>query len=668
MTDFKPFAQAVKQRFDELSKHELFVTLDGDTLWEQYLAAFPAGTNPIFRERTEHDCSCCRNFVRNVGNVVAIIDGKPESVWQLSGLQSPYDAVAARLHEIVITKSITGLFRTSEPTYGAEVSHEAMPDGKVRAWNHFHARIAQKHFTKSPAEKCGEYSTTVEVFRRGLEELTIPAITQVIDLAQSKAIYRGEEFVPTLMEFLTLKRGYEQSVSDCERNLFLWSHGDHRAARFRNTVIGTLVQDLCAGVDLEAAVKSFETKVAPTNYKRTTALITPRMIQNAMKTINELGMETALERRMARLSDVSVNNVLWVDNAARAKMKGGLEGLLLQAAVAPAKAPDQAEDISIEDFMANILPTVTSMEAYVQNSHMGNFMTLTAPVHPNVFQLFKWDNNFAWSYDGNITDSIKERVKKAGGSVTGDLCCRLAWDYKDDLDLHMHEPNYHIYFGNRSRLSPNGGTLDVDANGGSGMMDEPVENIFYKDRNLMQEGIYRLRVNNYTRRSSGTGFIVEIEFDGQTHSFNYGNALRRGEDIEIAQITYSHKSGFSIRSTLPSTQSSKDKWGVKTEQFTKVNTLMFSPNHWDGNAVGNKHYFFLLDGCANPEPVRGIYNEFLAGHLDKHRKVFEVLGDKTKCQPTDDQLSGVGFSSTRGDTVLVNVTGPKIRKTYRINF
>lgn len=31
----------------------------------------PAGTNPIFRERTEHDCSCCRNFVKNLGNVVA---------------------------------------------------------------------------------------------------------------------------------------------------------------------------------------------------------------------------------------------------------------------------------------------------------------------------------------------------------------------------------------------------------------------------------------------------------------------------------------------------------------------------------------------------------------------------------------------------------------------
>src|SRR5690606_25086526 len=106
----------------------------------------------------------------------------------------------------------------------------------------------------------------------------------------------------------------------------------------------------------------------------------------------------------------------------------------------------------------------------------------------------------------------------------------------------------------------------------------------------------------------------------------------------------------------------QDVWGIQTEQFVKVNTLMLSPNHWDGQQIGNKHWFFVLDGCRNDEPTRGIYNEFLRSDLDQHRKVFEVLGDRTKCQPTDEQLSGLGFSSTRGDSVLVRVTGPKLQK------
>ncbi len=73
------------------------------------------------------------------------------------------------------------------------------------------------------------------------------------------------------------------------------------------------------------------------------------------------------------------------------------------------------------------------------------------------------------------------------------------------------------------------------------------------------------------------------------------------------------------------------------------------------NAYGNKHTFFLLDGAKNDEPTRGIYNEFLHPRLETHRKVFEVIGDKTKCQPIDNQLSGLGFSSTKHDSVIVRV-------------
>ena len=79
MSEFKPFASLVHSKFVELSKQELYVTVDGDLLWEKYLQSFPEGTNPIFKTRTEHDCSCCKNFIRNIGTVVAVIDGKLQS-------------------------------------------------------------------------------------------------------------------------------------------------------------------------------------------------------------------------------------------------------------------------------------------------------------------------------------------------------------------------------------------------------------------------------------------------------------------------------------------------------------------------------------------------------------------------------------------------------------
>ena len=79
---------------------------------------------------------------------------------------------------------------------------------------------------------------------------------------------------------------------------------------------------------------------------------------------------------------------------------------------------------------------------------------------------------------------------------------------------------------------------------------------------------------------------------------------------------------------------------------------------------GNKHYFFMLDGCKNPSPVRGFYNEFLNNDLTPHRKVFEVLSANMKCAPTDEQLSGVGFSSTVRNEAFVKVDN----KPYKIKF
>ena len=95
---------------------------------------------------------------------------------------------------------------------------------------------------------------------------------------------------------------------------------------------------------------------------------------------------------------------------------------------------------------------------------------------------------------------------------------------------------------------------------------------------------------------------------------------------------------------------------------------MLSPNYWGQNAVGNKHTFFVIEGARNDELTRGFYNEFLHPRLEPHRKVFEVIGDKTKCQPTVDgqQLSGLGFSSTKHETFLVRAQQGKKQRVFSV--
>lgn len=110
-------------------------------------------------------------------------------------------------------------------------------------------------------------------------------------------------------------------------------------------------------------------------------------------------------------------------------------------------------------------------------------------------------------------------------------------------------------------------------------------------------------------------------------------------------------------------------WGVRTEALARVSAVMTSPNHWDGaGKVGAKHWFFVLRDCRNPNPARGIYNEFLRSDLDPHRKVFEVLATKTKCEPADDQLSGIGFTAARGQTLIVKVSTGDSTRAYNVTF
>lgn len=84
---------------------------------------------------------------------------------------------------------------------------------------------------------------------------------------------------------------------------------------------------------------------------------------------------------------------------------------------------------------------------------------------------------------------------------------------------------------------------------------------------------------------------------------------------------------------------------------------MLSPNYWDERAVGNQHYFFMLENCLNEGKARGFFNEFLRPDLDAHRKVIEMVGAKMKTDESNDQLSGVGFSSTQRNSIMCRVTG-----------
>ena len=657
MSNFAPFAQAVHARLTELSKQELYTTVPGDALWETYLASFPPGTDPIYKTHTEHTCTCCRQFVKGMGTVVAIQDGKLTSIWDIKGLATPYKEVASAMHALVISHPITDLYRPTEPAYGAESTKKLMEDGTVHRFNHFYGKVAKKHISPAPDKAKGEYRTTVQLLQRGLDELKTSALAQVLELIETNALYRGAEHKAAVTAFAAM-RGKYLSTPQGERNTFLWENATSPAARFRNTVIGTLVQDLSEGVELERAVASFELKVAPTNYKRTTALITPSMIKAAMATLKSLDLEHAVARRFATIKDITVNNVLWADAGALRAMKG-LESLLMETVVQD--VDPKAQEISIADFMQTVLPKATGLEVYMKSTHMTHLMSITAPQHKDAGNLFKWDNNFAWSYNGNIADSITEKVKNAGGNVNAKVRVSLAGSNFDDLDLWAETPSRErIYYANKRSV------LDVDMNAACSQTREPVENLSWKS---LSDGKYVVGVNQYRQReTTDVGFSIQLAYSAGVFNWSFPEVQKGNTPVLEFTVKNGELVSYNAAPQMVGGLNSQNAWGLQTEKFVRVQTVMHSPNYWDDNAVGNKHWFFILEGCVNPDPARGIYNEFLGHKLEEHRKVFEVLGAKTMCQPTADQLSGVGFSSTKKDVLTVAVISAGKRRQYKVQF
>lgn len=241
-------------------------------------------------------------------------------------------------------------------------------------------------------------------------------------------------------------------------------------------------------------------------------------------------------------------------------------------------------------------------------------------------------------------------------------CCR-------QFVKNMVEPGRHeVFFGDKGP-SQHGGRLDIDMNAGGGTTREPVENIFYADRRTMKDGQYLLYVHQYSRRESdNVGFEVEIDWLGDVKRFVYDKPVKASERIHVADMRYTRAGGIEIIASLPSTQASKTVWGLKTQEFHPVTTMMLSPNHWDdSNGTGNKHFFFMLDGCINDNRPRGFFNEYLIEELTPHRKVIEIVGAKSKVEASADQLSGVGFSSTQRNELLVRAKG-SFTRTIKVTF
>lgn len=684
---FEPFKKLFQANFTQVianQTHLFQVNVDKDLLWDTYLSSFPEEL------RQQFNCNCCRQFIKNYGNLVAIKDNQLISLWNFSADDPVYQTVVNNLNQLVLQSAVKDVFVTTFAKLGTDSNIQRLEDNSTVRWHHFYYELPKSlvyRGSDSEGTVQNEYRTQQQVFKRSLTEITVEAVETVLELAEpTHNVYRLAEFVPLIQVFQKCQLEYA-NLPDNQKDNYCWitsvKQGE-AVSKIRGHVVGTLLLDISNDLDINDAVAKFEDKMNPGRYnrKQNITFTSTKQLEKHLNRIVELGYEHSLARRFATANDLTVNNILWKASNVKTKSDTSLAASLFnelkEDVIVNPKQFSKLESITIADFIEKIVPKANSIELLLENKHEGNLVSLIAPENLDAPSMFKWDNGFSWSYNKGLADSMRERVKAAGGAITGALLFSIQWNEKGnndiDFDAWTIEPNgQNIGFSTFKypAISRSSASLDIDIINPGGNV--AVENQVWTDLDKMQEGRYLHFVHNYSNRTSNGGFSAKIEYDGQVYYYTYPHNLKGRERVPVAEYILNKQTGIEFIKSLDSTSAvnSKQMWKINTNKFHKVKMLMYSPNYWGNQqaednqvSVGNKHYLFMLDNCKADE-ARGFFNEFLKQKLAPEKKVFEALANKMKVAPSDDQLSGVGFSSTQKTEVVVRVIG-KVSRVLRV--
>lgn len=705
----KEFNKVVQAQFNKMCQTgKLFrSSLTGQQVWDLYLKGFEK--DPIFRdpESSVHNCNLCNNFIRRYGNIVTVneqfevitmFDVIAPEEYQNSANVISKALKAAPIADVFFETFNELNFLNYEKCSKTTVQFKLGVDKNVKRYtkeecdkfgvvkpndiytfNHIHVFLPKefvKQDGKSVESIMAGYRDAKNVFQRAMVEISIDTLNLVKDLIIQGSLLDGQTHLYKIEQIIPMKLIYDE-LSKKEKDNWCWVNSYNLPfAKFRNELIGVLCSELSEGKELNAACQSWNKRVDPANYMKAIAPITKRQIEEAQKFVEENNYSESFDRRFANIDDIKVSEILHSNVG-----DGILKSVSIFDSVKSTSTRhkrsefDNVEEVSIDKFMKDILPKCTSVEAYLTGDHEGNLVSLTTANNKLSKPIFKWNNNYSWTFNGNLAgkSQIKEEVKSKGGNVEGVLRFSMIWNEGDgtdnsDLDAWCQQPNAEkIGFSTCFRRDSYGnfssckGQLDLDNTNPGGKL--AVENIYFKDLFSLKVGTYKFWVNQYSARNS-QGFKAEIEFNGELYSYDYSRPV--SGNIQVAEVTFNGKD-FTIKHLLPETHTSKDLYNLSTNEFHKVNLVCLSPNHWDENNIGNKHYFFMLECCKCPNSIRSFHAENLLPELAQHRKVLEVLGNTTMINPSDKQLSGLGFNATVKDELIVRLQG-SFKRILKIKF
>ncbi|AKJ04740.1 hypothetical protein ATI61_101183 [Archangium gephyra] len=378
-SDYHGYLGRLQAGFEEHVAHQQLFTTNAAGLWEAYLASFPEEL------RQQQNCNSCRQFIERFGHLVTLDEtGHQGSPFWLEHLASEENLAAVqRLRGMVEKAHVNGVFLSSEPVWG---------NPETGVWKHLAVRVPQARVFKpgllSASQKMAEHRENHRCLNVALDEFKAELLEQARVVLQAEALTRSEKFIG-VVEWLIARQRERKTPQG--RNL-IWKAVASAPAGFctpRSSMVGTLLEDLAAGLPFETVKKRFDDKMHPLQYQRPQAAPSAGNIQQAEEAIAKLGLAPALERRFATLADVPLT---WKPRTDKPEKGGSVFGHLKskeEARATDLKLPTKT--LTWIKFRDTVLPTAEKMELLVPSSSSA-FSALITAVHPDAPPLIQWDS------------------------------------------------------------------------------------------------------------------------------------------------------------------------------------------------------------------------------------------------------------------------------------
>jgi len=379
---------AMRARFEAATVggvHLLSSAADG--LYDRFLAALPAALRPW------HECHACRRFVDRHGGLVRVgDDGELASVlWEPSAVPAPYVAAVRALADVVTRAPIAGVFLSSRELWGRP---------RTGDWWHLAiepapALVYRASPVRSASQAVAERQVDHDTLTRGLAEFPLELVRRAHALLTTDKLYRSEACISVAAWLLELHERLAAVDHPRRRDNLVWqavAGAPAGFARVRSTMIGTLLEDLAAGLAFDAIKARFDAKMHPLAYQRPTAAPSAGNIARAEEIVAKLGAAGSLARRFARLSDIVP---LWLPAPEkRPREERGVFSHLRERAHAPTLHDVPPTVMTWDKFSRTVLPNAESIEFLVPDRN-DSYLGLVTAKNPDAPPIVQWDRDDA---------------------------------------------------------------------------------------------------------------------------------------------------------------------------------------------------------------------------------------------------------------------------------